>query len=205
MSKPEYLRRRAPALTGLAAAFGLMATPAAAEMATYEMDQTHLSVVFMVGHLDYAEVVGMFLEAGGSFEFDEEALEVGDISFTIQAGSVFTNHDARDNHLRSDDFLNAAEHPEITFVGREVEQTGERTGVVHGDLTVAGVTAPVSVDVTWNKSADYPFGPPQYSMGISARAAFNRSDFGITYFLPMVEDEVEVILEFEAIRQTAPE
>src|SRR5690606_28613069 len=116
--------------------------------------------------------------------------------------SVDSHHEERDEHLRSGDFLAADDHPEIRFVMTGAEPTGERTGKVTGDLTVRGVTRPVTLDVTWNKTGPYPFGS-NYVTGISARTTLKRSEFGMTYGVEngLVGDEVEVIIELEAIRQ----
>ena len=117
--------------------------------------------------------------------------------------SVFTNHKRRDDHLRSDEFLDAERHPEITFVGTGSEKTGERTGRVTGDLTIRGETRPLTLEVVWNKSDTYPFGHGLPTIGISARGTLKRSDFGMTYAVAngFVGDEVELIIEFEANRK----
>jgi polyisoprenoid-binding protein YceI len=179
--------------------------PASAEPRRYVIDQSHMSIAFMVWHVGFAKTLGIFREAEGSFVFDPEAPAVRDIDVTIQAASVFTNHQKRDDHLRQADFLDVANHPTITFRGTSATSTGPRTGTVTGDLTIRGVTRPVTLDVVWNKSADYPFGDGHHAAGISARTTIKRSDFGMTYAVQggLVGDEVEIILEFEAIRQAA--
>lgn len=186
------------------AVIGLILPPvvAAAAPERYRIDPEHLSIGFLVGHIGYAEVLGLFLEGEGSFTFDPEARTLSDLRVTIPAVSVFTNHDDRDEHLRGSDFLDAGSHPEITFAGTGAEPTGERTGRVTGDLTLRGVTRPVTLDVTWNKSGPYPFGD-NFVIGISARTTIRRSDFGMTYAVDngWVEDEVDIIIELEAIRQ----
>ena len=115
---------------------------------------------------------------------------------------VHTNHKARDEHLRGRDFLWAEKYPVITFIGREARATGERTGVITGDLTLRGVTRPVSVEVVWNKTGAYPFGDHHEAIGLSARARILRSDFGMDYAVAngWVGNEVELIFEFEARR-----
>ncbi|MDJ0944751.1 MAG: YceI family protein [Kiloniellales bacterium] len=180
------------------------APPAQAAAARYEIDPAHFSVGFLVHHIGYADTLGMFLEGSGSFTFDETAPAVSDIEVTIQADSVFTNHDRRDKHVKGGDFLDVDDHPEIRFVGREARQTGENTGEVTGDLTILGVTRPVTLQVTKNKIGDYPFGAgPPYVVGVSVRGTVKRSEFGMTYAVEngWVGDEVELIIEFEAIRQ----
>jgi polyisoprenoid-binding protein YceI len=182
----------------------LPASRASADFARYEIDPAHFSIGFLTHHIGYENVLGMFLKGSGSFQFDEQARAVKGIEVTIEAESVFTNHERRDEHLRSSEFLDADDNPEIRFVGTEAKATGENTGVVTGDLTLRGVTKPVGLEVTLNKIGPYPFGDgPPYVVGISARGKIKRSEFGMTYAVEngWVGDEVELIIEFEAIRQ----
>lgn len=188
--------------------FGLGSVPAAAEPAQYEVDPDHFSIGFLVDHAGYGKVLGMFLEGSGSFTFDEDARTLSDVRIVIRTESVFTNHEKRDDHLRSPDFLNADEFPEMVFAAPGGTATGDRTGRIDGTLTLLGVSQPVSLDVTWNKSAEYPFGgglfsDKPYVTGISARGRFKRSAFGMTYGIDgdLVGDDVELILELEAQRK----
>ena len=185
---------------GLALAFPV--SVAQAEPARYELDPEHVAIAFLVDHIGYAKTLGKFLEVEGSFLFDETVPSVSELEVAIAADSVFTAHERRDDHVRSNDFLAADDHPEITFVMTGAEPSGPRTGQVLGDLTIRGVTRPVSLDVTWNKSGSYPFNN-NYVTGISARTTIKRSDFGMTYAVEngLVGDEVEIIIEAEAIRQ----
>jgi polyisoprenoid-binding protein YceI len=194
-----------PILALVLAAAAALPAPAAAEPRRYVIDPAHTSIGFMVMHIGFARTLGIFREAEGSFVFDETVPAVQDIQATIKAASVFTNHDKRDDHIRNADFLDAAQHPTITFKGREAVKTGPRTGRITGDLSLRGVTRPVTLEVVWNRSGVYPFGDKQHVVGISARTTIKRSEFGMTYALAgdLVGDEVEIILEFEAIRQPA--
>ena len=182
-----------------------MAVPANAEPAEFRIDEEHFSIGFLVEHIGYADTLGQFLEAEGSFVYDEAANELHEGRVVIRADSVFTNHERRDKHLRGDDFLGADNHETIRFVATEW-QPGEdhpRRGTLKGDLTLLGETQPVSLDVTLNKSAEYPFGHGGYTLGISARTTIDRSEWGMTYGVErdLVGDEVELIFELEAIRQ----
>lgn len=173
-----------------------------AEPATYEIDPAHFSIGFSSMHIGYAPVLGMFLEGGGSFVFDEETRELSNVDVTIKAASVFTNHEKRDGHARSKDFLFVEDYPDIHFVMTSSEATGDTTGTVTGDLTLRGVTKPVILEVTWNKSDEYPFGN-NYVIGISASTIIKRSEFGMTYAVEngWVGDETPITIELEAIRQ----
>ncbi len=180
-----------------------MANIAVAAPANYTIDAEHFSFGFLVRHIGFADILGMFLEMQGSYTFDEETMELSDVRVVVKTESVFTNHEARDEHLRSADFFNSGEFPEMVFVGQGAEKIGDRSGKVVGELTLLGVTQPLTLDVTWNKSGNYPFGDGHFAMGMSARGKLSRSDFGMTYAVQgdIVGDEVELILEFEGIRQ----
>lgn len=187
----------------IALAGALTAGPAKAEPRSFTLDPEHLHVAFLVKHIGFAKTLGVFEEIEGTVVFDEEAPALQSIDVVIQADSVNTGHKRRDNHVRSDDFLAADDHPEITFALTGASQTGERTGTVTGDLTIRGETNPVTLDVVWNKSGRYPFGDKQYVVGISARGEIMRSDWGMTYALDgdLVGDRVEIIIEAELIRE----
>lgn len=177
------------------------ATPALAEPREFTIHEDHFSVGFLVGHIGFKYQLGMFLEVGGQFVWDEEANELHSGEVIVQAASVFTNHDRRDRHVRSGDFLNARRHPEIRFEATSWEPADEDTGTLRGDLTMIGQTHPVELDVKINRRAYYPFGHEQYTVGMSLRTTIQRSLWGMTYALEgdLVGDDVELILEFEAI------
>lgn len=195
-----------PAVVGASILTGA-ADGAWADMETYSLDPEHTTAAFMVSHLGFAKTLGQFTEVDGAFRFDEEAPALENIEVTIDTASVTTHHDARDNHLRSGDFLDVESHPTMRFVGTGSERLSETTGRVTGDLTLLGETREVTLDVTLNKSGEYPYSPPgvdgrPYHVGVSARTEINRSDWGMTYGVDngLVGDTVEIILEFEARR-----
>ncbi len=174
-----------------------------AEPAEFVLDPTHTSITFFVSHIGFADTAGMFLESEGSFTYDEEAKELKSASITIKTDSVFTNHGKRDDHLRGADFLNVGEFPEMTFVATKAEKISDTEGKITGDLTLLGVTNPVTLDVTYNKAGNYPFGDGHYALGFDATGSFNRSDFGMSYGVSgdIVGDEVKLIIGVEGIRQ----
>lgn len=191
------------ALLGLAVSAPLQGAPE-----RYEIDPDHLSVGFMVDHIAYARVLGMFRKAEGSFTFDEKTGEMTDLRVVIDTASVFSNHQRRDDHLRSADFLNSAEFPKMTFTAAKATALGNRQYRIDGELELLGRKGPVTLEATWNKSGEYPFGGgllgrKPYVMGVSARGSFKRSAYGMTYSVDngWVGDEVELIIELEAKRQ----
>ncbi len=172
---------------------------------SYVLDETHLSVGFLVEHAGYAKTLGMFTRASGSFKYDETSQIVSDVKIIIDTASVFTNHDKRDSHLRSPDFLNAKEYPKMIFKA-DTNDLKLNPGKIKGDLTLLGITKPLTLDAKINKIDIYPFrvglSKPMV-MGVSATASFKRSDFGMNYALKknLVGDEIELIIEFEAIQE----
>ena len=183
----------------------LVANPSAsqAEPADFVLDPAHTYITFFVSHIGYSDMPGMFLESEGSFSYDEEAKELKSATITVKTGSVFTNHDKRDEHLRGGDFLNSSEFPEMTFVATKAEKLSDTEGKITGDLTLLGVTNPIILDVTFNKAANYPFGDGHYALGFDATGSFKRSDFGMTYGVDgdIVGDEIKLVIGAEGIRQ----
>lgn len=187
-----------PAVTG----------PAHAEPREFVIDPAHFSVSFRVGHVGFSQVPGMFLDAEGSFVYDEAArtLEAGTVA--IRSDSVFTNHEERDAHLRGDDFLDVDAHPEIVFEATGFEPTGAREGRLSGDLTLLGATRPVTLEVTIHRVGEYPLGGGLVSgkphvLGATVTGTIERSRWGMTYGIDddLVGDEVELAIDLEARRQ----
>lgn len=170
--------------------------------ADWEIDPEHFSIAFEAGHVGYQQQIGMFLDAAGSFRYDPETRELSAGRVEVQAESVFTNHDERDGHLRSDDFLDTANHSLVVFqaTGYTPDDDSD-SGTLTGDLTLLGNTHPVALDVTINKHDTYPFGHRRETLGISARTTIQRSRWGMDYALDLVSDEVTLRFEFEALRQ----
>ncbi|HET8800116.1 MAG TPA: YceI family protein [Marinobacter sp.] len=202
MNRRTSIRNRLFATTlPLAAAF----PPAvSAEPATFVVDDEHFSMMFEIMHIGYAPVMGLFRDVEGQFVYDEQARTLNSGTLVFQSDSIYTNHEERDEHLRSDDFLDSDDHPEIRFSVTGFETTGQNTGKVTGDLTLLGKIRPVTLDVTLNKSAEYPIGHEEYTLGITAETTLKRSEWGMTYGLDpaLVGDEVTLRFGFEANRDS---
>ena len=207
----DFVRRRllSCAAAGSALAVGWMvlpASPAWAQAARYELDPDHLTVAFLVDHIGYAKTLGLFRTARGSYSFDEATGRLSAVRIEVDTRSVFTNQRQRDEHLKGADFLNSGEFPTLVFSAETARRTGERTFEIAGQLQLLGKTQPLTLQATWNKSAESPIGPigrRPYVMGVSARGSFKRSAFGMNYAVAngWVGDEVALIIEFEAIRK----
>lgn len=196
------MNKSVPILAAATFAGSLFATmpPALAESATYQIDPGHTGLYFQVNHVGFSNMFGRFNSMSGSVEFDPDNPASGSLQMTIDADSVDTNHQERDDHLRSPDFFNTGEFPEITFSSTAIELTGEKTGRITGDFTLLGVTKSVTMDVTLNQIAPYPFVEGQTRVGFSATGTLNRADFGMTYGSGGIGDEITLYVEVEAFR-----
>jgi polyisoprenoid-binding protein YceI len=184
----------------------LAAAPAHAQAAKYELDPDHITVAFLVDHIGYAKVLGMFRSARGSYRFDEATATLSEVRIEVETASVFTNQRKRDDHLKGPDFLNSGEFPRMVFTASSARRTSERNFEINGQLELLGKSQPLTLQATWNKSAESPLGGPlrkPYVMGVSARGSFKRSTYGMNYAVSngWVGDEVPLIIEFEAVRQ----
>jgi polyisoprenoid-binding protein YceI len=195
---------KAPAVRTLCATFllALAALSARAEPARYELDPEHLTAAFLVDHIGYAKVLGLFRAARGSYSFDEASAALSQVRIEIDTQSVFSNYAKRDQHLKSADFLNSAEFPRMVFTAAGAKRTGERTFEIAGQLELLGRSQPLTLNATWNKSGTSPI-DKYYIMGVSARGSFKRSAYGMRYGVDngWVGDEVALIIEFEARRK----
>jgi len=189
-----------PGLLALAA-FAAAPSTQAAPM-RYQLDPDHISMGFLVEHLGYAKVLGMFRAVRGSYSFDEETGALSDVRIEVDTRSVFTSHAKRDQHLMSADFLNANEFPRMVFTAASARKTGDRSFEIPGQLELLGRSQPLTLTATWNKSGISPL-DKTYVMGVSARGSFKRSSYGMNYGVGngWVGDEVPLIIEFEAKRQ----
>ncbi len=182
-------------LTGVAAA-ALIATGATAAE-KFELDRSHTQILFEVNHLGFSTNVGQFKDFDGVIYLDQEDPSASRVEATIQAASLDTAWEARDEHLRNDDFFDVENHPTITFTSTEVDVTGEKTAKVTGDLTLLGVTKPVTLDVTLNQMGPHPFNK-KMTAGFSATAVIKRSEFGMTTYVPNLSDDVKLTIHTEA-------
>jgi polyisoprenoid-binding protein YceI len=178
------------------------ATQARAADARYELDPEHLTIGFLVRHLGYADTLGFFRKASGSYTFDEATRALGNVQVVVETNSVFTGHDKRDGHLRGSDFLDASRAARMTFTASSATWTDDKTFRVDGELELLGKRRPLQLTGTLNKSGIYPIGAKPYVMGVSLRGTVKRSEWGMDYGVAngWVGDDVDLIIEFEARR-----
>lgn len=182
--------------------FCVLASPLAAAPAQYTLDPTHTVVMFDVLHIGFAPTIGIFEDVEGTFTYDMDTQQLSNVTVTIAAKSVNTFLPARDKHVKNADFLDVRKHPEITFVATSSKPTSATTGTVTGDLTILGETHPITLDVTLNRAADYPFGHKNFVLGLSLTGEIQRSLYGMDYAVAgnIVGDTVKIRIETEAIQ-----
>jgi polyisoprenoid-binding protein YceI len=171
---------------------------------TWTVDPSHSNVEFSVKHLGIATVRGAFNEFEGGFEVgdDGSARARG----TVQTASIDTNEDKRDAHLRSEDFFHAEVHPELSFESTEIRALDEDSFLIHGDLTMRGVTKPIVLEAELQGTEIDPWGNER--VALEASGQLNRGDWGLTYNQMLgsgnmlVSDKVKLTLDVSAIKQS---
>lgn len=185
-----------------AASSGIGERPA---LAAYQADAAHSTVGFTVRHMMVANVSGSFTEFSAAVEFDPNNLGSSKVEAVIEAASVNTGQPKRDEHLRTADFFDVANHPKITFRSKKVESAGEGRYRVTGDLTLRGVTREVVLNV--NELTPEVAAQGAVHRGASATARINRKDFGVSWNSALdsggvvVSDEVRIQLDVALVRK----
>lgn len=146
---------------------------------TYDVDPTHAWVSFKTNHAGWSNAHGIFKTVKGTISFDKSDVPNSSISLTIAADSIDTNFEQRNSDLKSPDFLNVEEFPDITFASTKIEKTGDKTAKVTGDLSLAGSVKPVTLDVIWNAESPLPWDATTIKTGFSATGKFRGVDFGL--------------------------
>ncbi len=164
----------------------------------YEFDKGHSHILFLVNHLGFSNMLGIFNDYEGSFQFDPENPQASFVDVTLHPKGIHTTSDILDTVLQGENFFNTSAYPDIHFVSDKVKVTGDHTGELSGNLTMLGKTQPLTLHVTFNKAGYHPV-TNLYVAGFSAKADLNRSDFGMAYLIPMVADRVHIEIEVEAI------
>ncbi len=184
----------------------LLAIPTFAWAAAWNIDPDHSNAQFKVQHMVITNVRGNFPDVQGSVTIDDRDISKSTVDVTIAAASLDTNHEKRDNHLKSADFFDVEKYPALTFKSKKVEQNGDGGLKVLGDLTIRGVSKEVELLVSGpTQSITDPWGNTR--KGAQATTRINRKDFGLTWNKTLetgglvVGDEVEISIEVELIEQ----
>jgi len=184
-----------------AVVFAVLPVSVMAAAESFTVDPDHTFPNFTIDHLGFSTMHGRFGQTSGKLTVDQ-AKHTGSVDVVIDAASVDTGFNKRNDHLRSPDFLNAKEFPEITYKSTKVTINKDSSAVVEGNLTIAGVTKPVTLNVKRMKCGINPMDPKkqQYRCGFDADAKIKRSDFGVKFGLPAIGDDMAIDLEVEAVR-----
>lgn len=171
---------------------------------TFVLDKSHTQVGFVARHMMVSKVRGRFNDYEGSVVVAENPAD-SSVEVTIQAASIFTNEENRDAHLRTNDFLNVAEYPTLSFRSTKVDLGSADEWKVTGELTIRGVTRPVVLDVRFEGVVQDPWGNQR--IGFTASAEIDRNDFGVSFNAALeaggfvVSPKVKLEIEAEAVRQ----
>lgn len=183
----------------LAASF---AAPAFAAPQPVEIDLSHTRVWFYVNHLGFSDMYGDFTKFDIDLKVDPENLANSTVSASIDTSTVDMRHEGLNKHLKNQDFFNVEQHPAMTFETTGVTRNGEGKLAVAGNLTLLGVTKPVTLDVTVNKIGEHPMRKTPW-VGFNATATIKRSDFGMNYGVPAVGDDIKISIGLEGALKAA--
>ncbi len=178
-------------------AFAISSKAVLADNNQYKIEPNHTSVVWFASHFGFSNPSGKFTDIDGTVTFDETHPEKSALDVTIKIASLVTGLPKFDDHLKSDDFFDVKKFPTAKFVSTKVKVTGKNKAKIEGDLTMHGVTKPVTLNVKFNKAGANPLSNLQ-TIGFSATGVITRSEFGLDYAVPGVSDAVNLTIEVEA-------
>ena len=167
------------------------------------IDEVHTHISFSAKHMMVTTVRGQFRKYRGKLELDPTDFSRSTFEGEIDVASIDTGVAQRDDHLRNSDFFDAPNHPHITFKSTRIEPKGEGEFVVHGDITIRGVTRPIALDVEFHGTSKNPYG--KTVAGLSVRGSINRKDFGVSFNSVLetggvaVGEKVKLELDVEAV------
>ncbi|RDW18001.1 YceI family protein [Oceanobacillus chungangensis] len=174
--------------------------------ATWTVDAVHSEIGFSVKHMMISKAKGVFENFDATIEAEVEDLTDAKVEVTIDAASINTRNEDRDNHLRSADFFDAENHPKLTFIATDIKKKSDSTYDVTGDLTIRGVTKPATFDITFEGQSKDPMGGNTVA-GFSGKTKISRKEFGLVWNATvetggvLVGDEVTIHLELELHKQ----
>ena len=190
------------------AAVALLPLSVSAAPESFVVDPLHTYPHFTVGHLGMSQLYGRFDKTSGKIAVDTAA-KSGTVEIVIETATLNTGDNeragrarTRDEHLRSPDFFNVQEFPRMTYKGKTAGWTGDGPAELAGELTLLGVTKPVTLKVDyWKCGPDPRTQGKRYMCGTSASGSIKRSDFGMKFAIPGVSDEIRLLIQMEAFRE----
>jgi polyisoprenoid-binding protein YceI len=176
-----------------------------ATITKWAIDTAHSEINFKVKHLVISTVTGKFNEFDAVLESENDDFEDAQIRFEADINSIDTNNEDRDNHLKSDDFFNAEEHPKLTFESRSFKKSGKNEYKLIGDLTIRGNSKTVELDANYGGTVQDPYG--QTKAGFEVSGKINRKEFGLKWDAVteagnlVVSDEVKLVLSVQFVKE----
>jgi polyisoprenoid-binding protein YceI len=180
-------------LTGSAFADMAKVEPAKVEAGTYKIDPGHTQVVFGVNHFGFTTYYGSFSDASGSLDLNPAKPDDSKLDVAIKTASVLVPNAKLEGELKSDQWLAVEKFPDATFKSTKVTKTGATTATVTGDFTLHGVTKPLTLNVTYVNAGANPISKT-YTAGFEAKGKIKRSDYGVKMYVPLVGDEVDLMI-----------
>jgi polyisoprenoid-binding protein YceI len=179
------------------------AAPADLPAGSYRIDPEHAALLFKIDHLGFSQLVGRFDRFDATLDFDPKQPGAAVLTVLVEVASIDLNLPEFEQELRGPGWFDVAQFPQARFVSHAIAITGANTGRITGDLTLHGVTRPITLDVTLNGAGDSLI-TGRYSIGFAASGTLNRSEFGLGAYAPAVGDAVvlEIHAEFQRVDQT---
>jgi len=174
----------------------LGATSSALAAETYHLEKTHADLLFSIDHAGFTQKHGSFRDFDGTLQYDAGKPENSTVEITVKTDSLETALAARDKDLKGENFLDTAKYPEMRFVSTRVVPGPNQTLRIEGNLTLHGVTKPLTLQAKLNKVGPNPF-DKRPTLGFSAASSLKRSDFGITRAIPLIGDDVTITMDVE--------
>jgi polyisoprenoid-binding protein YceI len=171
----------------------------------WSIDPTHSEVQFKVKHMMIATVTGQFSNFNASVETNGNDFSTAKVQFTADINSISTGNEQRDAHLKTGDFFDSGNHPQVLFESSELEKTGEDSYIMHGALTMRGVTHPVSLNVEFGGTTVDPWGNTRVGFDVSGK--INRRDYGVSFSMVsetggiLLGEEVRLLASAQFVRQ----
>jgi len=181
-------------------ASGLMLTSPLSLMAgtVYTIEPTHTSVDLHYIHLGYSRMTIRFMSVSGTIDLDENKISQSKVNIEIDTTKVNSGVAAFDEHLKAEKFFDTTAHPKAQFQSTKITQTSDTTADIDGNLTIKGITKPVVLKAKLNKKGLHPMAKTM-AVGFSATTQIKRSDFGMSSAVPYVSDQVDIVIEVEAL------
>ena len=176
-----------------------------AQQANWDFDKSHSKIQFDVAHMVISEVTGQFHDYEGKIEIDKNDFTKSNISITIDAKSIDTDHEKRDGHLRAPDFFDVEKYPNITFISKSIEKIEKNIYKLSGDFTMHGITKAIDLNVKHIGTIKDPYGNTR--AGFKVEGSINRTDYGMKYNSIMeaggllIGEDVSILCNFEIIQK----